>query len=337
MIPVIPHMSGTLEASLLAMACMLDYAIGDPRWIPHPVRLIGAAISGGESLLRSVAKSPFAERVAGTVLTLAVVGLTYLFTMLLQNALLSLITGTDPFSVPAIFGFGTLMLLAATTLALRSLNDAAALVITDLEKGNLEKARHDLSMIVGRDTAHLSEPACAKAAIETIAENLSDGVIAPLFCFAVGGLPLAMAYKAVNTLDSMVGYRNERYRHFGWAAARLDDLANLIPARIAGGLIVISALTTAGASARTAWRIMLRDGQNHPSPNSGVPEAAMAGALAVQLGGTSTYGGMIVVKQPIGDATRQLTKETGRQALRIMKRAAILGMILAIAAAWRLS
>lgn len=337
MIPVIPHMSGALEASLLAMACMLDYAIGDPRWLPHPVRLIGAAISGGESLLRTVAKSPFAERIAGIVLTLAVVGLTYFFTMLLQNALLSFVTGAAPFSVPAIFGFGALMLLAATTLALRGLNDAAAVVITDLEEGNLEKARHDLSRIVGRDTAHLSESACTKATIETIAENLSDGVIAPLFWFVVGGLPLAMAYKAVNTLDSMIGYRNERYRHFGWAAARLDDLANLIPARIAGGLIVISSLTTAGASARSAWHILWRDGQNHLSPNSGVPEAAMAGALSVQLGGSSAYGGMIVVKSTIGDATRLLTVETGRQALCIMKRAAILGMILAIAAAWRLS
>jgi len=289
-------MSGTLEACLLAMACVLDYAIGDPRWIPHPVRLIGTVISGGESLLRAVAKSPFAERLAGTVLTLAVVGITYLLTILLQNTLLNFITGTDPFSVPAIFGFGTLMLLAATTLALRSLNDAAALVLTDLEESNLEKARRDLSMIVGRDTAHLSESACTKAAIETIAENLSDGVIAPLFWFAVGGLPLAMAYKAVNTLDSMIGYRNERYRYFGWAAARLDDLANLIPARIAGALIVISSMTTAGASACAAWRIMRRDGQNHPSPNSGVPEAAMAGALGVQLGGSSTYRGMVVEK-----------------------------------------
>ena len=337
MTPVTQPMSGALEASLLAMACMVDYAIGDPRWLPHPVRLIGRAISGGEALLRTFAKSPSSERVSGAVLTIAVVGLACFFTMLLQNALLSLVAGADPFSVPAIFGFGSLILLAATTLALRGLNDAAAVVITDLEEGNLEKARHDLSMIVGRDTAPLSESGCTKAAIETVAENLSDGVIAPLFWFVIGGLPLAMAYKAVNTLDSMIGHRNERYRHFGWAAARLDDLANLIPARIAGWLIVISSLTTTGASACAAWRIMWRDGRNHPSPNSGVPEAAMAGALGVQLGGPSTYGGMIVTKPTIGDGTRPLTKETGRRALGIMKRAALLGMLLAIGAKWGLS
>lgn len=333
MILCTPHMSGTLEASLLALACALDYAIGDPRWLPHPVRLIGAVISGGESLLRTIARTPLTERIAGIALTGIIVASTYFLTALLQSAIFIMTVETAPFSAPAVLAFGALILLAATTLALRGLSDAAALVIRALEAGNLEKARYDLSMIVGRDTRELSESSCAKATIETVAENLSDGVIAPLFWFAIGGLPLAMAYKAVNTLDSMIGYRNDRYRHFGWAAARLDDAANLIPARIAGGLIVLSALFSRTASAKNAWRIMWRDGQNHLSPNSGVPEAAMAGALGIQLGGTSTYGGIPVAKPTIGDPATPIDAATGRFAISIMKHAALVGMLLAVATA----
>jgi len=337
MIPPAPYITGHFEASLLALACVLDYAIGDPRWLPHPVRLIGLAISAGESFLRTVAKSPLTERIAGLLLTVAVVGSTYFLTNALQKNLVGLASGANLLSAEALFGFGTLILLAAATLALRGLNDAAALVMTDLEAGNLDKARRDLGMIVGRDTIHLSDSACAKATIETLAENLSDGIIAPLFWFAVGGLPLAMAYKAVNTLDSMIGYRNDRYRHFGWAAARLDDIANLIPARLAAGLIVLSATMTAKASGSTALRIAWRDGQNHLSPNSGVPEAAMAGALGIQLGGPSTYEGICIAKPSIGDATRPITTGTARQALHIMKLAALFGMLTAIVATWRMA
>lgn len=330
-------LSGMLEASLLAFACMLDYAIGDPHWLPHPVRLIGAAITGGESLLRTLARTPAAERLAGAVLTVVVVASTYALTALLQHSLIVMSAGFAPLSIPTVLAFGALILLAATTLALRGLCDSATLVIRDLENDNLGKARCDLSMIVGRDTRELSESSCAKATIETVAENLSDGVIAPLFWFAIGGLPLAMAYKAVNTLDSMIGYRNERYWHFGWAAARLDDIANLIPARLAGGLIVLSAFFSGTASAKNAWRIMWRDGQNHLSPNSGVPEAAMAGALGVRLGGTSSYGGTAVEKPSIGDAANIITAATGRLAVGIMKGASLFGMLLAIVAAWRLA
>ncbi|HSW65092.1 MAG TPA: adenosylcobinamide-phosphate synthase CbiB [Dissulfurispiraceae bacterium] len=334
MIPGAPNMVIPIEACVLAGACLLDYAIGDPRWLPHPVRLIGAAIAGGESALRMVARSPLTERVAGVALTLVVVAATGALTFAVQEYIFRLVAGHAPLSAPALLGMGALILLAATTIALRGLGDAATLVLHDLEAGNLALARRNLSMIVGRDTERLSESSCAKATIETVSENLSDGVIAPLFYFVIGGLPLAMAYKAVNTLDSMIGYRNDRYRHFGWAAARLDDLANFIPARIAGGLIILSALLSRPASAIKAWRIMRRDSRNHLSPNSGVPEAAMAGALGIRLGGTSTYGGVSVAKPTIGDADHPVNAACARLAVRIMQTAAVLGIGCAVAAAW---
>lgn len=334
MIPGTPNMVIPIEAFILAGACLLDYAIGDPRWLPHPVRLIGAAIAGGESALRRVARSPLTERIAGGVLTVVVVAVTGALTFIVQEYILGIVAGHALLSAPALLSLGVLILLAATTIALRGLGDAAALVILDLEAGNLARARRNLSMIVGRDTEGLSESSCAKATIETVSENLSDGVIAPLFYFTVGGLPLAMAYKAVNTLDSMIGYRNDRYRHFGWAAARLDDLANFIPARIAGGLIVLSALLGRAASAKNAWRIMRRDGRNHLSPNSGVPEAAMAGALGIRLGGTSTYGGVSVAKPTIGDADHSVSTAHARLAVRIMQTAAVIGIGCAVAAKW---
>jgi len=170
---------------------------------------------------------------------------------------------------------------------------------------------------VGRDTENLNEKGVLKATMETLAENLSDGIIAPLFFLALGGLPLAMAYKAINTLDSMVGYRNERYLEFGRASARCDDLANFIPARITG-LLMVAAAPLFALSAKNAWRIMGRDGRNHSSPNSGMPEAAVAGALGVRLGGTNLYGGKPVEKPTIGDAVKQISQESWRGAIRLM-------------------
>ncbi len=328
------NLPGHAEAYLLVCACLLDYAIGDPRWLPHPVRLIGAAIARGESLLRRVARPPGSERAAGALLAVAVVLLTYFITLSVQEFALGIADDTSMSGALTILGFALLILLAAATLALRGLVDAALLVIHDLQRGDLQRARQNLSMIVGRDTAALPEESCAKATIETLAENLSDGVIAPLFYFAIGGLPLAMAYKAVNTLDSMIGYRNDRYRYFGWAAARLDDSANYIPARIAGVLIAIVSLFMKTVSGRNAWHLMMRDGRNHLSPNSGTPEAAIAGALGIQLGGPSTYEGAVVSKPSIGDAASAIDVEKAFRAVAIIQWSAGIGMAVTIAFLW---
>jgi adenosylcobinamide-phosphate synthase len=212
--------------------------------------------------------------------------------------------------VLGVIGAVLIVYLVATTIAMRGLVDSARLVIRSVKEGNLVDARFHLSMIVGRDTGDLSEEKVLAAVMETLAENLSDGVVAPVFYFVLGGLPLAMTYKAINTLDSMVGYKNDSYINFGWAAARLDDIANYVPARLTGLLIVISAflasLVSGGKGPMSvvcrSYRIMNRDGRNHTSPNSGIPEAAMAGAAGVRMGGVASYGGMVVEKPFIGDA-----------------------------------
>ncbi len=315
----------------LICAFLVDLAIGDPRWLPHPVRVIGSAISKLEQFLRRYARRE-TERFAGVLLVagivLPVVGLTYL----LQKLLLSF--SLKPLSIIATI---TIIYLISTTIAVRGLTDAARLVIAAIQDCNLETARKDLAMIVGRDTADLSGERALAATIETLAENLSDGVIAPVFYLVVGGLPLAMAYKAINTLDSMVGYKNDTYIRFGWAAARLDDLANYIPARLTGLFIVaasfVYSLLRHGNGqlqmAVSAFTIMRRDGKNHASPNSGIPEAAMAGALGVRLGGPSTYGGRIVEKPYIGDNPDNDYLVASRQAMALV----FVSATLAIAAA----
>ncbi|HET6418578.1 MAG TPA: adenosylcobinamide-phosphate synthase CbiB, partial [Geobacteraceae bacterium] len=207
--------------------------------------------------------------------------------------------------------------LAYTCLALRSLHRESKLVADRLAAADLEGARRYLSRIVGRDTEHLDEPEIWRALVETVAENSSDGVIAPLFYLMLGGPALGLAYKAVNTLDSMVGYKNERYLHLGWASARFDDLANWLPARITGILMVVAA-PLAGLSGRNALRIVFRDGGKHSSPNSGIPEAAAAGALGVRLGGANRYFGVIVEKPTIGDMINELSIESYRGTVRLM-------------------
>ncbi|MCL5022664.1 MAG: adenosylcobinamide-phosphate synthase CbiB [Nitrospirae bacterium] len=293
-----------IGATDLILAFLLDLAIGDPRWMPHPVRLIGRAAGGAEKFLRRYVSTPAGERRAGVLLVLAVVAPAALVTALILFVLRSF---SDHFS--AVAATCAVVYLTSTTLATRGLIDSAGLVIKSVKEGSLESARSHVGMIVGRDTQALSEKDVLKATIETLAENLSDGIVAPLFYLSVGGLPLAVAYKAINTLDSMVGYKNARYLHFGRAAARLDDIANYLPARITGVCIVVSVflvtLVRSGlrslSAADRSFRIMLRDGGNHTSPNSGIPEASMAGALGVRLGGPSTYGGVLVDKPYIGE------------------------------------
>jgi adenosylcobinamide-phosphate synthase len=287
----------------LISAFFLDLAIGDPRWLPHPVRVIGRSIEAMERLLRDRFGDRH-EKAAGVLLVCAVV-LPATFIAFVAGRLLLSFSGR-PLSV---IGALVFIYLVSTTLALRGLISSVRHVITAVREKSLAKARQRLAMIVGRDTDSLGEEAILRAAIETLAENLSDGFAAPLLYLVVGGLPLAVAYKAVNTLDSMVGYKNPRYIRFGWAAARLDDAANYIPARITGLILAGAAFFCSlpgGASyachaARRSFATMRRDGRKHTSPNSGIPESAMAGALGVRLGGPSVYGGVVVEKPFIGD------------------------------------
>ncbi|WP_298271531.1 adenosylcobinamide-phosphate synthase CbiB [Geobacter sp.] len=296
-------MTGAAVAIIGAVA--LDLLLGDPRWLPHPVVLIGRLISLLEKLLRRIVAE---ERAAGVFLLVLTVGATF-------GIAWGLVRGAELLHPAA--GVAVSALLGWTCLAARSLHGESRLVADALVRGDLPEARRFLSRIVGRDTADLDESEIWRGVVETVAENTSDGVIAPLLFLMIGGAPLALAYKAVNTLDSMVGYRNERYRRFGWASARFDDLANLVPARLTGVLICLAA-PLVGLSGRNALRMMQRDGRNHSSPNSGIPEAAAAGALGVRLGGTNRYFGKPVEKPTIGDPLRPLDAGGWRGAVRLM-------------------
>jgi adenosylcobinamide-phosphate synthase len=279
--------------------------------MPHPVRLIGAAISMGERWLRRP-RGAAEETLRGAVLTgTAVAG---------SWALAGVATRGGAISE---------VILAWTALATRSLLDESAAVLDAVDRGDIPQARNRLAMIVGRDTATLDEPEILRAVIETVAEGLCDGVVAPLFYLALGGLPLAFAYKAVNTLDSMIGHREYPYLYFGRVAARLDDVANFIPARIAAGAIVAAALLS-GCDPGRSWNVLLRDGARHPSPNAGRTEAAMAGALGVRLGGMNYYNGEPSPKPVIGGEGQRATRQSARAALRI----ATVASLIVFSAAW---
>ncbi len=316
-----------MDSFVIVSAYILDLIFGDPRRLPHPVRGIGWLIQRFETLLRRFAKTPGTEKTAGIVLVIATVLPVYFLCRLL-------ILSTSSFSL--YLGFAVSALMAYTTLAARALADSAQAVLSPLDNGDILRARKELSMIVGRDTENLDEKEIVRAVVETVAENASDGVVAPLFYMALGGPALAMAYKAVNTLDSMVGYKDAKYINFGWAAARLDDAANFIPARITAVLICLvsnllslfnSALRIPHSAFQSPWRVMLRDGRNHPSPNSGYPEAAMAGALGVRLGGQSAYGGRLSRKPFIGNGPPVLDKKDVEKSVRLMYCACLLAVL----------
>lgn len=307
-----------LSLYLYISAFFLDFTVGDPPTWPHPVRVMGHAISGLERVLRRRAKTPDALYLAGAVLWLAVVG---------GSAALSWCVLSLAYQWHSAIGALVELWMAYTVLATRSLNDAALAVMVPLLCGDLSQARYQLSMIVGRDTERLDSEAMTRATIETVAENTVDGVIAPLFYLFIGGVPLAMAYKAVNTLDSMVGYHNARYRQLGCVAAKLDDVANWIPARISWLLMAIAS-GFAGGSPRSALTIGWRDRRQHASPNSGWPEATVAGALGVRLGGPNYYFGEWVEKPWLGDAKRSLQPADILLATRTMWVASLLALAL---------
>jgi adenosylcobinamide-phosphate synthase len=259
----------------LALAYTLDLLLGDPEWCPHPVRWFGFLTRAGERWLRSPGQGPRSETVAGAVLTGVVVSMAWAL------------------GRPANASWQ--VLLAFTALATRSLLDEARSVILALDANDLDLARRRLARIVGRDTAHLDETEISRAVIETLAESTCDGIVAPLFWLSAGGVSGAMSYKAINTLDSMIGHPEPPYRYFGRIAARLDDAANFIPARLTAlGIVAaakLRALDTGNAQPCRALAIWRRDGDKHASPNAGQCEAAMAGALGVRLGGANSYDG----------------------------------------------
>ena len=308
----------------------VDCLVGDPEWIPHPIRFIGHLITALERPLRVESDEPARQRVKGAIFALLVILITAAVTALLVwlGHFLGRVTGKK-FSVfiPLFID----VILCSFCLAAKSLKDASMKVYYPLKRGRTESARHAVSMIVGRDTSVLDEKGIARAAVESVAESTSDGVIAPLFYLMIGGPILGMAYKAVNTMDSMVGYKNDKYRYFGTAAARLDDVVNFVPARLSA-LLMIAAAFLLKYDGKNAWKIWRRDRFNHASPNSAQTESVCAGALGLRLAGPAVYFGKELEKPYIGDRVREIEPEDIRRANRLMYAAAMLGVILFAAA-----
>ncbi len=282
----------------ILLAYLVDLVVGDPPFLPHPVVGMGHLISWGEKLLYPWGKTPGRLRLAGIILTAGVIAITYWASYVLLR-------------IFAAFHLGAIMeiWLISTTISARGLAREAGKIKRLLVRDDLEGARMAVGQIVGRDTAQLDRRELLRATIETVAENMVDGVVAPLFYGFLGGAPLAMAYRAANTLDSMVGYKNHRYRHFGWAAARFDDLVNYLPARLTGLLLPIAAWSLR-LDGKGAWGAILTDARTHPSPNSGISEAGVAGALGIQLGGVNYYGGIPSFRPYMGKDLRPMDTDS---------------------------
>ena len=306
-----------LYAALCGFA--LDLLLGDPAWLTpvHPVVLMGRAITALEKQLRALfPKTDRGEEAAGALMALLMSAGTFI----LCKLIVKLLNGLYP---PLSFALEVIWCWQA--LAVRDLKVEAMRVQKALETEGLEAARKAVSRIVGRDTEALDEKGVARAAVETVAENFSDGVIAPLAYMLLGGAPLALAYKAINTMDSMVGYKNARYLHFGRVPAKLDDAANYLPSRLAA-LLLIAAARLTGEDAASAWRIWRRDRRKHASPNSAQCEAAMAGALGLRLCGPASYFGVKHDKPWIGDRRREIVPGDISRACRLEYTGALLGL-----------
>jgi len=301
----------------IGIAFLLDIMIGDPRWFPHPVRMIGVCIEYCEKVLRRLIPS---KQVGGIFLTFIIVIGTYLVTYQLLIFF---------YEIRWSLGILVSIIIIFFSLSTRDLLRETGNVLKALKSGNLKTARKNLSRIVGRDTQNLSEEQIATGCIETSAENIVDGIIAPLFYAFIGGPALAMAYKSINTLDSMVGYKNDKYIDFGRASAKLDDVANYIPARIAAIVLPIASYLC-GANYSNSVKILKRDGRKHPSPNSGIPEAAIAGALGIRLGGPSVYNDVRSDKPFIGDPQRNVSFHDISSTSKIVVVSAIISVVIGI-------
>ena len=288
---------------------VLDALFGDPAWLPHPVVFMGKAIARLEGFLRPrLPKTPRGEVLGGAIVAFCLPVGTLVFTGAVCRGAVRL---------HPLLGLAVQMFWCAQALAARGLVQESTNVYKELVKPDLPAARRAVSRIVGRDTAALTAEGVTKAAVETVAENASDGVIAPLFYMLLGGAPLALTYKAINTMDSMLGYKNERYLYFGRVPAKLDDAANYLPSRLAALLWVAAAAFTRN-DAKGAWKIWRRDRRRHASPNSAQTESACAGALGVQLAGPAYYFGQYYPKLTIGDALRPIEPEDILRANRMM-------------------
>ena len=300
---------------------VLDALFGDPAWLPHPVVYMGKAISKLEKFLRPrLPKTPQGELLGGAIVAFCLPVGTFLLTGLVCWGAARL---------HPLLGLAVQMFWCGQALAARGLVQESTNVYKELKKPDLPGARKAVSRIVGRDTAELTAEGVTKAAVETVAENASDGVIAPLLYMLIGGAPLALTYKAINTMDSMLGYKNEKYLYFGRVPAKLDDVANYIPSRLAALLWVAAAAFT-GNDAKGAWRIWRRDRRRHASPNSAQTESACAGALGVQLAGPAYYFGQYYPKRTIGDALRPIEPEDILRANRMMVAESILALAIGL-------
>jgi adenosylcobinamide-phosphate synthase len=301
----------------IIVALILDLMIGDPQGFPHPVRLFGNMISSEEKVIRKIAKSNAMLKLGGFFIVIANVAIVYTIPFLILKF----------FKNYEIIYHVLNIYLIYTTIAARCLRDEAIKIYNALNK-TLEEARLKLSYIVGRDTKNLDEAEIVRATVETVAENTSDGVIAPLLFAMIGGAPLALAYKMINTMDSMLGYLNEKYRYIGFFPAKTDDVFNYIPARLTGVLMNLSGVFK--FNIKNGFKIMIRDRKNHKSPNCGYPEGAVAGLLEVQLGGDNSYFGEIMRKPKIGDSLRILSRQDIKATIEIMFRAEMLLILIYI-------
>ncbi|MGL6132309.1 MAG: adenosylcobinamide-phosphate synthase CbiB [Fusobacteriaceae bacterium] len=301
---------------LYSVAYLIDIAVGDPNYALHPIRIIGKLITVTEKYLYRFSR----RKISGAILTLTVVSTTFITSFFLSK-----------------LGIWIEIFLLYTTLATRCLADEGKRVYSILQKDDIELARKELSYLVSRDTATLDENQIIRGTLETISENSVDGVIAPMFYAFLGSfivingislaLPFAMTYKAVNTLDSMVGYKNDRYIDFGMVSAKLDDFANFIPARLAGGFLIPLTALFMGMDSLSSWKIFFRDRKNHSSPNSGNSESAFAGALGLQFGGGTTYFGKFFKKPTIGDRIREFEREDINRCSKLLYGSSVVAML----------
>ncbi len=302
---------------VMVIAYLLDLVIGDPYSFPHPVRFIGNLIRFTEGKIRIIFKSKKQLKIGGFLLWTITVGFTALVTNLILNLL----------CINNIFYVIIASIILYTTLSTKCLADEAKKIYEVLKTGDIEKSRKQLSYIVGRDTTSLNENEIIRATVETVAENTVDGIISPMMYGFIGGPVIAMAYKAINTLDSMVGYKNEKYGDIGFASAKIDDIANFIPARITPFFMMIASFIL-GFNSKKSIKIAMRDRKNHKSPNCAYAEGAVAGALEVQLGGTNMYFGEKVYKPTIGDKDRELEAEDILRTNKIMYLTSFIALVI---------
>lgn len=302
-------------------AYILDLILGDPRWFPNPVKYIGLLIKKLENPIRKIFSN---EKINGIIFAITIIFISILPIWLFVKMVSSL---------NEMFGILLSVGIMYTTLSVKDLKVESLEVYDALKKKDKDTARTKLSMIVGRDTENLEEKEIVRATVETVAESTVDGILSPLFYGFIGGPILALTYKAINTLDSMVGYKNEKYKYFGWASAKLDDWANFIPARLSAVIFPFAAWLS-GKDGLTCWRIILRDRKKNPSPNSGIPEAAIAGTLGIQLGGLNFYNSTPTLKPFISDNINPLEEKHIREAIKIAYLCSALAVIVGVITSW---